>query len=212
MNADIRKMNPVSQMILSHSLVLSVLLHVMLVAAIAYSLRNPETFTQGEIYLEAVDNLGAGATLAVSKPRIKKEKKKALVSDTPSDVKSASLAQTSSEPNNTGARAPSAGSEGGGSQIYGEATVDVPARVLFVPKLRYPVRALREGIESEVKLTLVVNQEGKVVEVKVAHSAGPEFDESALNAAKVMKFSPAEKSGSPVVVKMFWTCKFRIAA
>ena len=74
----------------------------------------------------------------------------------------------------------------------------------------YPEEARREGLEADVKLELVVDEEGRVAEVKVLRAAGNGFDEAAVRAARGLAFSPATRGGRPVPVRIPWTLKFRL--
>jgi len=74
----------------------------------------------------------------------------------------------------------------------------------------YPEEARREGLEADVKLELLVDEEGRVAEVKVMRPAGNGFDEAAVRAARGLGFSPATRGGRPVAVRIPWTLKFRL--
>ncbi len=75
------------------------------------------------------------------------------------------------------------------ASVFGEESVDVPARLVREPRLSYPVSAPREGVESDVGVTLVVNSDGKVIEANIIRPAGNGFDEAAMNAARNLIFS-----------------------
>ena len=74
----------------------------------------------------------------------------------------------------------------------------------------YPEEARRDGLEADVKLELLVDEEGRVAEVKVLRAAGNGFDEAAVRAARGLGFSPATRGGRPVAVRIPWTLKFRL--
>ena len=94
--------------------------------------------------------------------------------------------------------------------VFGEDSVDVPAKLLTNPKLKYPPAALRAGQEADVAMSLTVDTNGRVIQMKLIRSAGGGFDEAASEAAAKLHFAPAEKKGSKVAVRMLWTCRFRI--
>jgi TonB family protein len=109
-----------------------------------------------------------------------------------------------------GGPAVAAGRGTGNLGVFGEEEVDVPASLLAPPKLIYPRRALQEGEEGDVTLFLVVDSRGNVLTAEVTDTAGGEFDESALQTARTLKFSPAQKAGEAVSVHLHWICRFRI--
>lgn len=100
------------------------------------------------------------------------------------------------------ARAQSAGEEG--SQ----------AKDLKPPKLHkfveavYPPDKQAAGIDAKVVLSIEVGDNGKVGEVEVVASAGPDFDAAAVAAAKQFEFEPATLGGVPIPVKIQYAYKF----
>ena len=67
----------------------------------------------------------------------------------------------------------------------------------------YPPDAFARRIGAAVGMELLVNEDGKVVDIRVTQSGGHEFDEAAVDAAKQYVFEPARHHGvaTPVVVK-----------
>jgi protein TonB len=82
--------------------------------------------------------------------------------------------------------------------------------LLGEPRPAYPENALRLGIEGDVTLALTLDASGRVTDVRVTRSAGHGFDEAALQVARHLRFSPAQKGGAAVAVRVSWTCRFRI--
>ncbi|HSN91954.1 MAG TPA: energy transducer TonB [Anaeromyxobacteraceae bacterium] len=76
----------------------------------------------------------------------------------------------------------------------------------------YPESARREGIEGDVRLEILVSEDGEVREARVARGAGHGFDEAARALALRMRFEPALRAGRPVPVWIPWTWKFRLDA
>lgn len=74
----------------------------------------------------------------------------------------------------------------------------------------YPREAKREGVEANVRLSLLVDETGQVLQVKILEKAGRGFDEAASTLAKKFVFEPALKNGIPVSVWIPWTYKFRL--
>jgi protein TonB len=66
------------------------------------------------------------------------------------------------------------------------------------------------GVEGEVALMLTIDVGGRVTDARVIRSAGHGFDESALRAARRLRFAPARKGGAAVPVRIVWTCRFQL--
>jgi TonB family protein len=91
-----------------------------------------------------------------------------------------------------------------------EAFVNVPARLISSAPPVYPPRARAAEVEADVGVDLVLDAAGVVAEAKVTRAAGYGLDESALAAIRGYRFSPAQKDGRPVRVRMHWTVQFRL--
>lgn len=77
------------------------------------------------------------------------------------------------------------------------ARVDPAYRSLFKPV--YPLSARRRGIEGTVLLRVEVLPSGEPGRVEIARSSGDEsLDDSAREAARQLRFNPAQKGGKPV--------------
>lgn len=119
------------------------------------------------------------------------------------------------------AAAPGAGSASGSGESGGaaagaaeatvpEAQVSSPARVVAASPPAYPPAARAAQVEADVGLELVVDASGRVAEARVVRPAGYGFSESALAAVRAYRFSPAQRAGAPVRVRMRWTVQFRL--
>lgn len=92
---------------------------------------------------------------------------------------------------------------------------DAPA--LVPPKLvenvepSYPDAKRASGEAASVALTLTIDRTGQVTDVAVAESAGPEFDEAAVTAARNLRFEPAQKNGEAVQAKIRYVFDFKLA-
>jgi len=92
---------------------------------------------------------------------------------------------------------------------------DAPA--LVPPKLvesvgpKYPEAKRASGEAASVALTLTIDRTGQVTDVAVAESAGAEFDEAAVNAARNLRFEPAQKNGEAVPAKIRYVFEFKLA-
>ena len=82
------------------------------------------------------------------------------------------------------------------------ARVEVPPRVLRAPTPRYPRSAQRRGVEGVVELSMAVDAQGRVEDVRIvsvdAPRYGKEFARAARRAAKRTRFSPRTLDGQPV--------------
>lgn len=78
-------------------------------------------------------------------------------------------------------------------------------------KPAYPQIAKLAGIEGTVYLKLLIDEKGNVVKVKVEQGAKEILDNSALQAAKEAKFSPAILNNKPVKVWVILPVAFKLA-
>ena len=62
----------------------------------------------------------------------------------------------------------------------------------------YPPDALRDHIAGTVGLELTIDESGRVLDARVAQSAGHGFDEAALLAVQGWTFEPAQQAGKPI--------------
>jgi protein TonB len=74
----------------------------------------------------------------------------------------------------------------------------------------YPAGARANGVEGDVGLELVVDDDGIVESARVVRSVGQGLDQSALQAIRQFRFAPATKDGHPVHVRMGWSMQFRL--
>ncbi len=72
----------------------------------------------------------------------------------------------------------------------------------------YPPDAEAAGRQGTVLMELVVDADGKVVDAKVVASAGANFDEAALAAARQFRFEPGRADGKPVPVRVTYRYQF----
>lgn len=80
----------------------------------------------------------------------------------------------------------------------------MPPIPLDMPRFSYPTAARGQGLDIDVRLDLLVDERGKVIEavVREGDSSGLGFNETALAAARRLSFQPATRGNEPV--KM-WT-------
>jgi protein TonB len=76
---------------------------------------------------------------------------------------------------------------------------------------RYPETLKAQGIEGDVKVSVSIDVNGKVVAVKIlSPSRYPEFNEAARAAALEEEYTPATRDGTPIPYSLPFTYKFRL--
>ncbi|HYG70554.1 MAG TPA: TonB family protein, partial [Anaeromyxobacteraceae bacterium] len=76
----------------------------------------------------------------------------------------------------------------------------------------YPEAAKTAGLEGEVTLELELSEAGEVTDAVVTGPAGHGFDEAALEAARRLRFTPAEIDGVPSPVRIEYRFRFTLEA
>ncbi len=111
--------------------------------------------------------------------------------------------------------------------VYEFFNVDTKPKILVKARPEYPEKARKAGIEGTVVLTVTIDKDGKVSEAvplkalpkrdsngKIIGTTElkriPELEQAAIAAAKKCTFTPAEKDGQAVNVKMNIPFKFRL--
>lgn len=79
----------------------------------------------------------------------------------------------------------------------------------FQPEPSYTEEAKKAKLQGAVMLSVVVDESGKVTDIKVMKSLGKGLDEKAAEAAAKWKFRPATRYGRPVPVNVTIEMKFR---
>ncbi|MBI4720129.1 MAG: energy transducer TonB [Chitinivibrionia bacterium] len=75
----------------------------------------------------------------------------------------------------------------------------------------YPAEELENGIEGEVLLEILVNEEGKVQDAWVLTLIGPKsFEESSLKAVKEFLFQPPRIDGKPMPMSIRFQINFKM--
>ena len=108
------------------------------------------------------------------------------------------------------AAAPPAASVRAARSVFGEGEVDSAAHPALRIRPRYPEHARLMGRESDVRLMVTVEADGRVSQVELLSSGGEEFDQEAENALKRAQFVPARKAGEPVAALVTFTVRFRL--
>jgi len=93
--------------------------------------------------------------------------------------------------------------------VYNHRDVDRHAIVLKKPPPNYPRTARRHEVAGLVILSAVFSSTGQVTNIRVLRGVS-ELNESAIDAAKHIKFEPAMKDGKPVAVRVRLEYRYNI--
>ncbi len=74
----------------------------------------------------------------------------------------------------------------------------------------YPEILKRAGIQGEVLIKAMINEDGKVEKAEAVKTSKPEFAEASLAALKQWEFTPAQKDGKAVKAEVFVPFKFKL--
>lgn len=94
--------------------------------------------------------------------------------------------------------------------VYAASGVQVPARLVGSVVAQYPLGARADDVEGDVVVEVVLERDGRVIDARVSKPAGHGFDDAALAAIRRYRFSPAQRGGHAVRVRMPWTVQFRL--
>lgn len=84
-------------------------------------------------------------------------------------------------------------------------------RVDISKTVKYPEDAVKKGIEGKVYVTFVVNEQGKVVDSKIARGVDTSLDKEALRVVGELKtWTPGKQKGKPVKVSFTIPIKFAL--
>jgi TonB family protein len=95
-------------------------------------------------------------------------------------------------------------------QIFKASDGVLPPRLLFSPDPEYSEEANKEKYEGTCVLALIVGQDGRPRDIKVARPLGKDLDEKAIEAVRQWRFMPAVKNGQPVSVAINVEVQFRL--
>lgn len=82
--------------------------------------------------------------------------------------------------------------------VFGSGEVQQSARIRDSPAADYPTAARAAKINGDVRLRMVLAADGRIKYVFPVKSLGNELTESAMSAARQIKFEPAVRNGKPV--------------
>ena len=97
-------------------------------------------------------------------------------------------------------------------EIVRDEDVTVRAQKIGGALPTYPPEALAQGVElsSPIAFEIVVDTTGRVTATRELRHVGYGFDEAAEAALRDYRFSPAQRGGHAVAVRMRWTVDFRL--
>jgi TonB family protein len=110
----------------------------------------------------------------------------------------------------SGAGAATATTSAGDDVIVPASGVQVAAKLVQSVVAAYPAGARSDDVEGDVGVEIVVDREGRVVDARIARPAGHGFDDAALAAIRRYRFTPAQREGHAVRVRMPWSVQFRL--
>lgn len=82
--------------------------------------------------------------------------------------------------------------------IYSGKQVDKKVRVLAKPEPEYDKRALQKSAPGAIVLRAIFCGSGKITDIKLQRGLSDSLDEKAVEAARKIRFIPAEKDGQRV--------------
>ena len=102
--------------------------------------------------------------------------------------------------------------EGGGvgGGIYHVGGGVTPPRVIYQPEIEFSEEARKAKYQGTCVLALVVDANGRPINIRVTSSLGMGLDEKAIEAAKKYRFEPGMKNGHPVAVEIALEVDFHL--
>ena len=97
-----------------------------------------------------------------------------------------------------------------GSRPVSLAQVTQMPRVARAARPSYPEQLRRLGTEGVVRVEIVIDATGAVVDARVVASPEPAFNEAALEAARKTVFVPARAGDEPVAIRLQIPVEFRL--
>lgn len=105
---------------------------------------------------------------------------------------------------------PNANETNSGSGEHSSGNVSVKPRVLRSFKAEYPDAAKQARVEGAVRLSVLIDTKGQVQEAVILEGPGHGLNETAQEALRKFVFSPAEKDGEKVAVRIVYVYRFRL--
>lgn len=175
-------------------LLLSSILHILIFASFFYKKQAPLE--------DAIVSVSLNTDLP---PKTAAKPKAAANSDT---IKKSKMAKAEDSPSITETSNSSNREEN--QPAYESGNVSVKPRVLKQVQVIYPQLAKEARIEGAVKLSVIINDDGHVRDVKILEGPGYGLNEAAEQALKQFLFSPAEVLGQKVPVQIVYVYRFKL--
>jgi protein TonB len=99
---------------------------------------------------------------------------------------------------------------GSAQDTFAASEVAAPARLVASAPLLYPPAARAAEVEADVAVEIVVDARGRVIEARSLATRGYGLDQEALRAVRAYRFSPAQRLGRAVRVRMRWNVQFHL--
>jgi TonB family protein len=96
------------------------------------------------------------------------------------------------------------------NEVFSVSNVTTRPQILGRPTPGYTEEARRAQVEGAVKLSVVLDADGVVSAISVVRGLGYGLDERAIEAARQLRFVPAQKDGHKVSVRVFLEFKFTL--
>jgi len=96
------------------------------------------------------------------------------------------------------------------NDVFSMSSVTTRPQILSRPVPGYTDEARRAQIEGQVKLSVVLSASGTISEIKVTRGLGYGLDQKAIEAARELRFIPAQKDGHTVSVRVFLEFRFAL--
>ena len=96
------------------------------------------------------------------------------------------------------------------NDVFSVSNVTTRPQILGRPTPGYTEEARRAQVEGAVKLSIVLDADGTVSAISVVRGLGYGLDEKATEAARQLRFAPAQKDGHKVSVRVFVEFKFTL--
>ncbi len=96
------------------------------------------------------------------------------------------------------------------NDVFSMSSVTTHPQILSRPVPGYTDEARRAQIEGQVKLSVVLRANGTISDIRVTKGLGYGLDQKAIEAARELRFVPAQKDGHTISVRVFLEFKFSL--
>lgn len=85
-----------------------------------------------------------------------------------------------------------------------------PPRALYTPEPSFSQQARNGRYRVKLVLNVVLDETGTVCDIRIDNPVGQGLDETAVDAVKTWRFSPATRNGEPIPIKMGFEISFNL--